>query len=371
MKFMRAHWDWLLIGAVAVLSMALVFSVNGIYDTRIDGPAYAGQISSFASGAAFSADPAVMIRLFKPLYAIIGGSLLHSTHPYAVIFGLNIIFYLLLAISARALLSLLGFSKQMSLAGTLWIITAYPLLKYGLALGTDISGWFFATATLAVGLYALKKDSLFILCLASFLGFLGATAKETGPLGLIALCVLIAWRFRRKGFKAIAVRCLAAGLPALILYAVLIAVIAGQAPSFLDWFSQNKATYGAQYHTLFKWAAIEASAFGLLWIAAARGLISRIRARACENADFLVIAFCATLPVLAWPLFISRIMFIQFLWVIPLALYGLSSFQSYAAAHMPNRAKALTACMIAAPIVFNALLFLAGARGSLFSFIGG
>ena len=39
-----------------------------------------------------------------------------------------------------------------SVAGTVWVVLAYPVLKYGLALGTDISGWFFAVATCALAL---------------------------------------------------------------------------------------------------------------------------------------------------------------------------------------------------------------------------
>ncbi len=370
--FFKKHWRPILIIAVMIASAALIFHLNGTFDTRIDGAIYAGQIASFAAGKIFSNDPAVMARVFKPLYGIIGGLILHIRHIYDFILAMNVIFYALLAVSSYSLLRLLDFSENESTLGTIWIVTAYPLLKYGLALGTDISGWFFATATLAIGLYALRKDSIFLLCAASVVGFLGAIAKETGALGLIALGLLIIWQHRKRGTWAEgAKRFLAAALPAGILYGILVAIIAGHAPLFIKWFLDNRNTYSAtSSHSIFNWIAVEASAFGLYWLFVLAGVVPALRRKTkIPHLDFLVCAFLATLPVLAWPVFISRILFIQFLWVIPLSLIGFRLIQVWA--ERRQIPVGWVRLLMVGPIALNVILFLAtGGGGSLFHLIG-
>jgi hypothetical protein len=359
---------WLILGVVCIGVMALVFSVNGFFDTRIDAPIYAAQITSFTQGAPFAGDAVILQRLFKPLYAIIGGTLFHTTHPYSLLFALNVFFYVLLVGAVFRIFRELSYSVSESVIGATWIATAYPLLKYGLALGTDISGWALSAVTLWIGLVALRKNSYFLLCIASVIGFVGATAKETGVLGLIALCILVVWRLRRKGFKNIIVYTLSAGLPALILYGVLLGIIAGHAPSFLDWFSANNAQYGdAPTHSFFTSMIVEGSTFGLYWLGVLYTSIMMIRfRRTIKNFDVIVVTFVATLPVLFWPVFISRIQFIQFLWVIPLALHAYVLIRDYAGAKTPRYRRTVSVLMVSVPIVVNILLFIISSGGSLF-----
>ncbi len=359
---------WLVLGAICLGVMALVFSVNGFYDTRIDAPIYAAQITSFADGTPFDGDAATIQRLFKPLYAIVGGTMLHTTHPYRLLFALNVAFYLILVGAVYRIFRELEYTVSNSIVGASWIATAYPLLKYGLALGTDISGWALSALTVWVGLIALRKHSHFLLCIASIIGFLGATAKETGVLGLIALCLLIVWRFRRKGAKVLVANVFSAGLPALILYGVLLIAIAGHAPTFLDWFSANNAQYGSDpTHSLVTSIIVEGSTFGLYWLGVLYAIVVMIRSRRGMNHfDVIVAAFIATLPVLFWPVFISRIQFIQFVWVVPLALYAYTHVRDRIGSTSVVYQRITRVSIISIPIIVNILLFLASSGGSLF-----
>jgi hypothetical protein len=367
-SFLKNNKHWFILCAVCLGVMALVFSVNGFFDTRIDAPIYAAQITSFTQGAPFVGDVTIMQRLFKPFYAIVGGTILHTSHPYGLIFALNVIFYIVLVGAVYRIFRELEYSSSDSVVGAAWIATAYPLLKYGLALGTDISGWCLSAVTILVGLVAFRKDSRFLLCLASIIGFLGATAKETGVLGLIALCLLVVWRSRKKGTKAMITNILSVGLPALVLYGVLLATIAGHAPSFLDWFSANNAQYGgAPTHSLFTSLIVEGSTFGLYWLGVLYAIVRMIRSRrGMKNLDAVIAAFIATLPVLLWPVFISRIQFIQFIWVIPLALYAYTQIRDHISSKSSTYQRVARASLISIPIIVNILLFLVSSGGSLF-----
>lgn len=366
--FVGRYWHWLVLATVAACTMAATFSVNGFFDTRIDAPIYAAQIESFANGTPLSSDAPVMLRLFKPLYAVIGGTLLHSSGPYTTIFLINIIFYLALIVVAYFLFKELDFSKNESVIGAAWIATAYPVLKYGLALGTDVSGWLLSALTILIGLVALRKDSDFMLCIASVVGFLGATAKETGVLGLVALCLLVAWRYRRKGARTWFIKVLSAGLPALILYAILTLAIVGHAPTFLDWLGTNRETYGGTgSYSLFKFVAVEGSTFGLYWLGVIYSIVVMVRRRSGNgNTDLMIFLFISTAAVLLWPLFISRVLFVQFLWVMPLALYCYKLLHEHMQSLAVVRKRLITGTLVVIPIVFNFAMFLLSSGGSLF-----
>lgn len=358
----RRAWHWYAMFGAAIAVMATVFCQNGLYDTRVDAGIYADQMRLFASDAPYAASHEALVRIYKPLYAVVGGWLLHAD-PYAFILVANILLYLGLVPLSFLLWRLLGFGRREAVVGTLWLAAAYPLMKYGLALGTDISGWSFSVLTLVLGLEGLKRGSLFWLCLASLAGFVGATAQEVGALGLITLALLAAWQSRRGGLAPAVKRLAALALPAAALYGLLIMAVASQASVFSR-YGLTAAGYGTGYHTLISWAVVEGSAFHILWVLAAAGiymLIVRRRTAGASDrpaiAGYLIAAAIATVPVLLWPIFVSRILFIQFLWVIPLALIGLEM--------APRRA--IFALAAAAPIAVSLLLFLLSSGGSLWN----
>ena len=352
--FWQKHWLWIVLTLICVFAATLVFSVNGLYDMRVDGESYIALVNAFASGHPYAGSAGQLARVFKPLYGIIGGSILHTLHPAAVILVINMFMYALLAFSSYWFLKLSGFNKGPSFMGTVWIVASYPLLKYGLALGTDISGWALAATTLALGLLAIKKDSNLLLVWTSIIGFISATAKETGPLGLVAVGLLVLWQYRQAPWKKFLTRVAAIVLPSAILYGLLMALIAGNVPNIFGWLGSNNATYaGTNYHSFKTWIAIEASTFGLLWILA----IAALRKWKSLSAP-IIASFIATLPVLIWPIFISRIVFIQFLWVTPLALLGYKSFKI--------DSKWFTYSVLVLPVVLNVVLFLVSNGNSLF-----
>ncbi len=354
----------MLVGFGALIVALFIFSQNGAYDLRVDGEIYAAQVESFASGNVFNASPDVMLRIFKPLYAFVGGMILHVGNPYAFILILNILFYIALAFLAFEFLQMLTFKEEYACIGALWIIAAYPMLKYGLAIDTDISGWFFSLLTLFVGLKALQKNSLKLLGTASVIAFLGGISKESGVIGLISLCLFVIWRSRYETVKDMTKKLGALILPAAVLYGILIVAIVGRAPTFIEWYRKNITEYGASYHSLFGLISVEISTFGILWIFAGITLYQIYKKRIrFAYKDLLVTNCIAAAIMLLWPIFISRIFFIEFIWMIPLALLGLEVLK----AKFPHKFSLALFALL--PIIFNVILFAISGGGSLFKLI--
>ena len=207
------------------------------------------------------------------------------------------------------------------------------------------------------------------MALASVAGFLGAATKETGPLGLGAIGLLVVWTYRKQGIKILATRLASVCLPFIILYGVLFATISGSAPTLFDWFNANTTEYsGKGTYSVIKLVAVAGSTFGLYWLGVVYAIRMMIRERRMfDHIGYIVGALIATLPILMWPLFISRIVFIQFLWVMPLALYGYRVMSGRIQSRYPEKGKIIMIFVALVPIVFSAALFLVGARGSLFT----
>lgn len=354
---------------VAGLALLLIFAVNGVYDTRIDAEIYLGQIKAFSTGSMFDSDPGVLLRLTKPFYGFVGSLLVNIVSPHQAILLINIGFLIVLVASFFWLLLLLEFNSRYATIGAVWLAFSYPLLKYGLALGTDISGWALATSSAAFALSAVKTGKDYRFVIASLIAALGLLSKETGVMGLLfGLCAIFLF-VNEWGWKKTIKRFSLLVLPCFMLVSGFMFVIFGKAPHFLDWYSVNNDTYKVGYYTLKNMLLVEGSTFNLVWLLV---IFAIFRSRKLWFKGifypikfwmYMLIFLVVTAPVLLWPIFISRILFIQFLWVLPVALWGLMEIQKITY----NRGKKKLFWLVAAsPVVFSILLFVLSRGGSLY-----
>jgi hypothetical protein len=356
----------LLIFLTDILVFTLVFSVSGFYNTGVDTSNYVAQIDHVKNPTA-PPDPSIARRDFKPLYGLVGGTVLSFVDSKTAILILNCLFLIGLSLSFFYFLRGLEISEKASFVGTLWLITGYPLLKYGLALGTDISGWFFAVLSAAIGLYALSSKKTWLLLVVSVLGFVGFLTKETGVLGLgfVGLVLLFGFEWRYVGFFI--KKILAISVPFLVLEGLYVySIISRGGVTFLDWYHINAEGIHS-YQTLPYFAAIESSTFNILILFSLVGLYFAIKSKDILRKKWLAVyipLFLVSIPVIFWPIYISRIMYIQFLLVIPLSLYGLYFvLQSIKTAHIQ---KSFFYGAAALPIVTGVFLFLLAGKESLF-----
>lgn len=348
----------LLLLAVDVLVMALVFSVSGFFNDGVDTTIYVSQINQFDRGVFDLADTKASLRFFKPFYGVVGLWLVPFLSPYSAIFLMNVSFFILLSIVSFFLFLELGFDKKFSVAGAMWVITGYPMLKYGLALGTDAAGWFFSALTILAVLIGSRLSRTRYFILAALIGFLGALTKESGVLGLVFGGVYILVHIGVWNYKKIVNFLAGLVLPFLILEAFFLFIMAKSGfPTFLDWYSLNLSSYAKEYYKLFYFIGVEASSFNIILVFSLFGIFYAIKKKEFLSREWLARfsgLFVASLPVLMWPIFISRILYIQFLFFIPLALFGVAN------------AKILNRYLFVLPPLFNIFLFLISGNNSLF-----
>ncbi len=353
----------------AVMAIFLVFSVNGVYDLRIDAEIYLGQIESFSTNHIFESSSGVLLRLAKPVYGFVGAILSTVMVPQQALLLINIVFFFILIGSFFWLLLLLGFTERLSLIGSIWLIFSYPLLKYGLALGTDMSGWALAAMSTALILSAVKSGKDYRLIIASLVGAIGVLSKETGVIGLLFGVLIIIFYFNKQGLRQTLKRLVFLLAPVGVVVLSYFAILAGRAPLFLDWFKLNQSVYQNDYQTLANFVLVESSSFNILWLLVVVSLVFAFKFwkkgiyYPIMFWQYMLVLSIVTLPVLFWPIFISRIIFIQFLWVIPIALLGLSEIEKIT---RKNNRRFLFWGVTVLPVLCGVILFVISQGGSLY-----
>ena len=356
----------LLIILADVLVMALVFSVSGFYNGSVDTEEYVGQIR-YQGGEDEVLSEAVKMRLFKPMYGVIGAALLPIVEPETSILFTNISFFVGLSIAFFFFLKFLQFGEATSFVGTLWLISGYPLLKYGLALGTDMSGWFFAVLAGVLGLAGLKTGKFWPLVLSSIAGFIGFLGKETGILGLgfVGLSVLFSWDRNKAGlfFK----RLVAISLPFVLLEGIyMIYLFSNGIPTFFDWYRVDGEDTKI-FQTIPYFTGIEVAAFHILFLFASAGIFFAIREKEFLTKQWLakfLPLLIVSLPVILWPIYTTRIIYSQFFFIIPMALYGVDKFLSKIS--LEPRRRTMAILIAALPVLISVALFIIARGRSLF-----
>jgi hypothetical protein len=310
--------------------MVCFFSV-GLYSVRSDTEYFVDQIKISRGGMSLddlsgATKDLVYFRLFKPVYGALSVFPFGNTSPNNVILILNLIFFIGLTISSYYYFEHVGFDKDFAFLGSVWVSSGYPVLKYGLALVTDISGWFFAVFSMAIFLYAIKINRLSYIAFASIVGFVGSLSKETGVLGLMfcGLYLLINNRFENK--KEVVKKMIALCLPFFLLQGLFLFLMKNvEGPSLFGWVKYNYNIYFYDFYKIRYFITNEFLSFNLIWIFVFIGMFYLIRERFWGDNKKMSIFIASLFPaivVFAWPVFYYRILFIQFIFLIPIALYG-------------------------------------------------
>ncbi|MDD5438202.1 MAG: glycosyltransferase family 39 protein [Patescibacteria group bacterium] len=357
---------WL--GAVllfAALVAVFDFSVLGVYQKQYgDTRSYVDMIR-FYSGKGAPQDPAALLsmqaRLLKPVYGYAGAAISPWLSPENSILILNLIFYFGIVALLFLLFRELSFTDGYAALGTLWFITAYPVLKYCFALLTDLGGYFFAVLTILMFIRAVKKQRLWIFLLAGLLSGLGFATKETGGMGMLFGALYLLANYKQIGLKKTLIYFLVSFVPFAaigILAQYQASIISGY--SFLNWLGSNEQTYK---RNLISFLGTMLSAFNLLWVFFVYGLFHWKR---WQNRKAFLCLIPPGLTVLAWPVFISRILFFQFIFIFPIALSGFQS--AIEKLGIKNRVTKLA--LGAVPCAINLILFYLAGSGSLFKTLG-
>ncbi len=362
-RFLRERY--IPLGASA-LAMAISFSITGLYNDRIDTALYVSQIEAFQTlmtGGGYA--PA--LATFKPLPGFVGALLSFFVHPYTALLLINISLVFGFVCALYGLLRELLFDHRYATIGAAWAALSYPVLKYGFGLGTDAWGWCTATLIIMLILKAVRTERYSLVILASCVGFIGSLAKETAVLGLLFAGLYLLVRIRARGTRNTLRWLSALCFPFLLFQTIFLGVVlAFGGPTFLDWYAGNKAQYGVSYHHIGYFVGVMLSTFNVLLVFALLGFLSSWKSREIVTFKWLstyVPLVSATVPILLWPIFISRIVFLHVVWIMPLALSGVR------AATTTITLPWFSYLMYVLPPFTAVALYVVSSNGSLFSIL--
>lgn len=349
---------------VNVLTVLFAFFWVGTYSVRTDTDHYVNQINVMRGDVSVESlegpfKEMYYYKIYKPIYGLLSVWPLGSLSPLNVILFLNILFLVGLTFSCFYLFKQLGFEQKYSFYGAIWVATGFPVLKYGLALVTDVSGWFFAVFSILVFMYGIKSDRLTLVILASIIGFIGSISKETGVLGLLFCGLYLLLHFKDYSFSRLLSRLASLCIPFFSLQITLMFIMSKvNASSLLEWIKFNYDIFFKDFYKFKYFLTNEFLAFGLIWFFALIGFYYMVREKFWLEKDKLVLltsSVLATSVVLLWPVFYYRILFIQLIFIIPIGLYGAKSLSS----KNINTIKGIKGeLLMLLPVFFNLILFL-------------
>lgn len=360
--------NYIFLGVAACVAF-LSFSIIGPFNIHIDGDMYVAQIEQFEAGQLLSVPYDVALRAFKPFTGVWGSLWAPLLTPLQSMQLLNLLFLFAIPFAAFGFLNELGFSKKEATWGALWIVTGYPMLKYGLAISTDIGGWFFALVSAYMVLKGVRMQSYRVILLASLLGFIGGTIKETGVFGLLFGGLYILFTYANRPFQQTCILLAILALPAFALEVALIGVLIHTGlPTFLDWYGVvADSKYSIPDYPFIKFVGVFASAFNMLIVYACVGLSAAcLKKITLTSHPYAMVSatFLASLPILLWKIFISRVLYIQFVFFVPVALLGARAIT----AMLPVRVRRVGEIAVyVVPIVCSVSLFLIAREQSLFT----
>ncbi|MDD2785439.1 MAG: glycosyltransferase family 39 protein [Patescibacteria group bacterium] len=356
---------WLIISLLFAALVAIFdFCVLGILQTAQGDTLSYTVTAEYFHNHVMPIDPTlnhfVRARLLKPFYPAVISVFIPVVPPETSFLIINLLFFFGCVFFLYKILNeYLNFKPWQSFVGVAWFACSYPMLKYGFALMTDVGGYFFALLAIYIALMSDKRDRPSLLFWAGLTSAIGFTVKETGGLGMLFILFYWMMKIKELGFWNVFKRWLIAGIPFLTISLVMqLTIMNLSGYSYADWVGSNEEASGAKLRKLKYFAGTQGAAFHFLWLFFLYGLY---KIKKSQNLKALAAFIPVGLPVLAWPIFITRILFFQFVYVIPVALNGLKELDE----KLSNK-KILTFALASLPCIVSIALFLFAQQRSLF-----
>ena len=234
---------------------------------------------------------------------------------------MNIVFYYAIVLLTYGLIRRVFGRKLVAFLTALFVLSAYAMIRYNLTQVWDIGGYFFYVLTLYVGWrWYESKHPQWLYLGGTSVGF-GMLVKETGAIaavfvGFLFLLSKTSWKEKITAFFQFSL------IPFIVLiFNQLRSIETGF--SSKDWFLYNWESFGYAYKPI-KWAGVNATSFHWLWPLFIIGLILLIQKRKKISKHIWVYLAAILLPSVsyfAWPIFISRTVFIASWLMMPVAAW--------------------------------------------------
>lgn len=310
-----------------IICLCLLAAVNLVVFVNIFGFHTNNDTEGFISAINFFRGEQVELspnRYLNPFYPLVGSTVLKGVTPEMNIIILNILFYFGLALLTYGLIKRV-FNDRVGFMTSSVVITAYPMLRYGLTQVQDVGGYFWFVLSFYAGWRWFEDKRWQWLVVGGVAVSFGMLTKESGAMGalFIGAVILLSQLELKKKLLAIGT---SAVLPVLTLF---INQSRGNEVGYnsLQWFIDNWKVYAPTNYNFIKFAGVNASTYNIVWIFFVAGVYFVLRNWATTPKNlkiYLAAALIPSLSFLAWPIFISRTVFISAWLIIPLAMYGLT-----------------------------------------------
>ncbi len=315
------------------LLLSLIFAaLNAVvllvfFVPKFDHPDTSGYVATIQY---LSGDPEGHIfppRILKPLPILIGVALSPVLDAKNALIVQNLVFYFLSVWLIFLLIYRIYRNEKQSFYGAVIYATAYPMLAYGLAALTDLSGWFFYLFSIWISLDFLENHKLKTAVLAGFVAGLGLLFKENvaaAPIFFSSL-VFIGTRMPIKEKMKYILLYGAAFLFLPFINSIIIYKLFSY--SYLNWFGiggvLSKGFGGFYAYTPLR-IIIEMGRMLLLgWIFVLAGFLREISAKNIERIKILSIFIIPSLSFLLWGFPHNRIAYIAAPLLVFLGSFGI------------------------------------------------
>jgi len=322
---MTTFRKYLLISLIfAVLNAVLLLA---FFVSRFDHTDTAQYVSTIKH---ISGDPQAELfpyRILKPLPILIAVLLNPILTPENALVAQNVIFYFLSVWLVFLLVYSLYQNSKQAFYGTVLYMAAYPMLAYGLASLTDLSGWFFYLLSVLIALNFLKKPQLKTALLAGFIAGLGMLFKESVAAAPIFFASLV-FIATKLPFKDKLKYILTFGL-AFLLFPIINTIVLYNlySYSYLDAFrlgGLHPQGSSGFYIVSFPRIVVEIGRVLLIgWLFVLWGTLKEFALKNIERAKILLALTLSSSSVFLWCYPHNRIIFIAFPLLISLASLGL------------------------------------------------
>jgi len=341
-EFIKGKKSYLFIFLLALLNLMAIYLVFGWQSDR-DTVSYVKAINYIMGDGEIGN---ALFRLIKPVGLWLAAIFQPLTGAENALIVENILFYFGSAfVIFKLAKQVFGDNKKSHLA-VVFFLTAYPVLRWGLAALTDMGGWFFYLLSLYIAVLFFTKRRVGYIYLSGLVSGLGLLLKETGGVAaLFFVSMLLLENLNWKERFAITLRYSMAFLAVVLPISFFIFFKFGY--SFYHWFVFNQEI---QFHYSFLQSALYAvenvfSIMFLAWFFVIRGVYLEFKERENPRRNFYLALILPSLSFLIWPFRLVRMMFIAGPLLCLLAAQG-ATFKS-------RKAQVISYVAISLVLVFN------------------
>ena len=293
-----------ILAAINLIAILLIFGLQ----TDMDTPTYVAAINYLNNHGEVGTS---LFRLLKPFGLFAALIFTPFLTPEVSLLVSNIFFYFV-AVYLMYFLALKMFNnKKTAFFASVFFMTSYPLVRWGLAALTDMSGWCFYMLGVYLALIFYETGKERWIWLSGLLAGVGMFFKETAAVGALYFGSLILfekkypWSDKVKNVVKYTIAFL------IVLAPVSLIILYKYDYSFIQWFSYAEKI---QIHYTLKQSIVYAieNLFALMflsWIFVLRGIFKLVKDKNL-NKNFFWALVLPSLSFLIWPFRVTRLMFI-------------------------------------------------------------